>query len=218
MMYYICVMDQYLSDDEIRRRIAARKRRKTAVRRTAAFCIAAVIAVTAGYLVGNAVGGASVRTPEIKSIAEDIPLVSTGMEQIGNKGGKKFWSWYGYGGHVSWCACFASWCEDQCGYLDSGDAPRFATVTDGIDWFKARGQWLDADASPSAGDLIFFDWEDDGYRDHVGIVTGVVGDKVFTVEGNSSDRCRVKRYTIGDVCIEGYGHIEVSSGGSGEDA
>ena len=33
--------------------------------------------------------------------------------------GQPYWSWYGFGGRVEWCACFASWCADQCGYHSS---------------------------------------------------------------------------------------------------
>ena len=62
--------------------------------------------------------------------------------------------------------------------------------------------------TPEAGDLIFFDWDQDGGRDHVGIVTAVVDDKVFTVEGNSSDLCRQKRYYLDDPAIYGYGVIK----------
>lgn len=204
-------MEKQMTDEEIRRRILARRRsRRNARRRLIALCAAAAIAIAGGIITGRNIGAPEKikKDPKFRPITSDMPLLNTAMSQIGNKGGEKFWSWYGFDSHVSWCACFVSWCENETGYLDSGIAPKFAMVTDGIDWFRERGQWLEQDARPSPGDLIFFDWENDDYRDHVGIVTGVVGNKVFTVEGNSSDRCRVKRYEIGDTCIEGYGHIE----------
>lgn len=211
-MYSMC-MDEYLTDEEIKNRIRSGRRVRRARRRRMILCAAAAIAVAAGLLVGALIGSLDpsrkeARDPKFVPVAADMPLIQTGMSQIGNKGGKKFWSWAGFDSHVSWCACFVSWCEAENGYIKSGAAPSFTVVTDGIDWFKGKGQWLDKSATPSAGDIIFFDWEDDGYRDHVGIVTAVIGDEVFTVEGNSSDRCRVKRYTVGDACIEGYGHIE----------
>ena len=129
------------------------------------------------------------------------------MGQLGNKGGEPFWSWYDFKERVEWCACFVSWCEDQCGYIKDETAPKFALVSDGADWFVLRDQWKLMGDTPDPGDLIFFDWDLDGGRDHVGIVTAVVDDKVFTVEGNSSDRCRQKRYKLDSAVIAGYGHI-----------
>ena len=130
------------------------------------------------------------------------------MSQLGNKGGEPFWSWFGFESREDWCACFVSWCEDQCGFISAGTAPKFALVSDGADWFVLRDQWRLMGDTPEPGDLIFFDWDQDGGRDHVGIVTGVIGDKVFTVEGNSSDLCRQKRYYIDDPAIYGYGVIK----------
>jgi hypothetical protein len=101
-----------------------------------------------------------------------------------------------------------SWCEDQCGYIKDETAPKFALVSDGADWFVLRDQWKLVGDTPDPGDLIFFDWDLDGGRDHVGIVTAVVDDKVFTVEGNSSDMCRQKRYFLDDPAIYGYGVIK----------
>ena len=70
-----------------------------------------------------------------------------------------------------------------------------------------RDQWLEPTETPQAGDLIFFDWEQDESRDHVGIVTAVIDGNVFTVEGNSSDRCRQKRYSLDSPVIYGYARI-----------
>ena len=47
-------------------------------------------------------------------------IVDVALTQVGNVGGEPYWSWYGFTNHVEWCACFVSWCADQCGYLDSG--------------------------------------------------------------------------------------------------
>lgn len=172
--------------------------------------VALAIAVGGGVLAGTAIGNRSY-TKEMKgivSVVSDKPIVKVAMEQLGNKGGEPFWSWYGFKNREDWCALFVSWCEDQCGYLKSDTAPKFAIVSDGADWFVLRDQWRLMGDTPEAGDLIFFDWDQDGARDHVGIVTGVVDDKVFTVEGNSSDLCRQKRYFVDDPAIYGYGIIK----------
>ena len=132
-------------------------------------------------------------------------IVEVALAQVGNVGGEPYWSWYGFSYHVHWCACFVSWCADQCGYLDAGIIPRHSLVNDGIDWFYARGQWQDRYYLPSPGDIIYFDWEPDGSPDHVGIVESCDGFYVYTIEGNSGDACRQLAYAVGSNCIYGYG-------------
>ena len=132
-------------------------------------------------------------------------IVEVALTQLGNEGGQPYWSWYGFGGRVEWCACFASWCADQCGYLESGIIPKFSLCSDGVNWFKGKGQWQDKNYEPQAGDLIFFDWGSDGSIDHVGIVEKCEDGTVYTVEGNSGDACKQQSYPVGSSSIYGYG-------------
>ena len=132
-------------------------------------------------------------------------IVEVALTQLGNEGGQPYWSWYGFDGRVEWCACFVSWCADQCGYLDSGIVPKFAGCVDGANWFKGNGQWQDRKYEPTAGTIIFFDWENDGETDHVGIVEKCENGVVYTVEGNSGDACRQNQYSVGSSSIYGYG-------------
>ena len=132
-------------------------------------------------------------------------IVEVALTQLGNEGGQPYWSWYGFGGRVEWCACFASWCADQCGYLESGIIPKFSLCSDGVNWFKGKGQWQDKNYEPQAGDLIFFDWGSDGSIDHVGIVEKCENGTVYTVEGNSGDACKQQSYPVGSGSIHGYG-------------
>ena len=132
-------------------------------------------------------------------------IVEVALTQLGNEGGQPYWSWYGFEGRVEWCACFVSWCADQCGYIESGIIPKFAGCVDGANWFKGNGQWQDRNYEPQAGNIIFFDWEGDGETDHVGIVEKCENGVVYTVEGNSGDACRQKQYTVGSSSIYGYG-------------
>ena len=132
-------------------------------------------------------------------------IVEVALTQLGNEGGQPYWSWYGFGGRVEWCACFASWCADQCGYLESGIVPKFSLCSDGVNWFKGKGQWQDKNYEPQAGDLIFFDWGSDGSIDHVGIVEKCENGTVYTVEGNSGDACKQRSYPVGSGSIYGYG-------------
>ena len=132
-------------------------------------------------------------------------IVEVALTQLGNEGGQPYWSWYGFDGRVEWCACFVSWCADQCGYLDSGIIPKFSLCSDGVDWFSGNGQWQNRSYEPSAGDIIFFDWDGDGTTDHVGIVEKCENGIVYTVEGNSGDACKQNQYSVGSSSIYGYG-------------
>lgn len=77
----------------------------------------------------------------------DVPegctdIVQVAQSQVGNVGGRKYWSWYGFNSRVEWCACFVSWCGNQCGYIADGKMPRFAGVGVGVDWFKKAALYL----------------------------------------------------------------------------
>jgi len=132
-------------------------------------------------------------------------IVSVALTQLGNEGGQKFWSWYGFDSHVAWCACFASWCGDQAGLIESGKMPKFSLCDDGIAWFQSKGKWKSRGYSPAPGTLIFFDWNGDGTSDHVGIVEKTEGSTVYTVEGNSSNAVNQRSYNINNGTIMGYG-------------
>ena len=204
--------DRYLSDEEIRNSIRAKKRKRRRIVSSLLTVVILVLSFGSARYLGKTIGNRKYeREIETVSVVDtSVPIVNTAVKQIGNHGGGPFWSWYGFGGRVAWCACFVSWCEAQNGYISNGLAPKFAVTSDGINWFKARGQWLDKDDTPEAGDIVFFDWEQDGGDDHVGIVTGVSDDRVYTVEGNSTDMCRIKSYEIGAKVLIGYGHIKAN--------
>lgn len=136
-------------------------------------------------------------------------MVETARQELGNEGGEKFWSWYGFDSEVDWCACFVSWCADQNGYLAEGKVPKFSYVQTGLNWFKDKEKWRNAGEKPVAGDIIFFDWNDNDVADHVGIVAGYHLGRVFTIEGNASgDICKRKSYWVFSKYIMGYGTPE----------
>ena len=130
-------------------------------------------------------------------------IVDLAKQQVGNVGGYPYWSWYGFNSHVEWCACFVSWCYGQMGLSE----PRFAACqSQGIPWFTSRGQWgARGYENIAPGDAIFFDWDLDGSADHVGLVIGRDESRVYTVEGNSGDACKIKSYPLDYACIKGYG-------------
>ena len=130
-------------------------------------------------------------------------IVDLAKQQVGNVGGYPYWSWYGFNSRVEWCACFVSWCYGQMGLSE----PRFAACqSQGIPWFTSHGQWgARGYENIAPGDAIFFDWDLDGSADHVGLVIGRDESRVYTVEGNSGDACKIKSYDLNYQCIKGYG-------------
>lgn len=138
-------------------------------------------------------------------------LVEVARSQIGNVGGEPYWSWYGFTERVDWCACFVSWCANQCGYIEAGVIPKFSGCEWGVYWFRQHDQWASRNITPTPGMIIFFDWEDeeggglDGGADHVGIVERVENGRVYTIEGNTADSCRERSYPLGHFEILGYG-------------
>ena len=130
-------------------------------------------------------------------------LVELAKRQVGNVGGAPYWSWYGFDSRVAWCACFVSWCYGQAGLSE----PRFAACqSQGVPWFTSHGQWgARGYENIAPGDAIFFDWDLDGSADHVGLVIGTDGNRVYTIEGNSGDACKIKSYPLDYACIKGYG-------------
>lgn len=132
-------------------------------------------------------------------------IVEVALSQVGNVGGAPYWSWYGFSSRVEWCACFVSWCANECGYIEAGAVPKFSYCPSGVQWFRDAGLWLPGGSEPAPGDIVFFDWDNDGSADHVGIVESCDGSTVRTVEGNSSDSCRQRSYSVASSSILGYG-------------
>lgn len=124
-------------------------------------------------------------------------------------------NWYGFDSYVEWCACFVSWCGEQAGLIESGAMPKFSLCENGIDWFKSHGKWQETGGIPSAGSLVFFDWNGDGISDHVGIVEKYEGGIIYTVEGNTGTNIGGNNvrgvwkhsYSVGSATILGYGII-----------
>ena len=177
-----------------------------------AVVIILVIVLIAGFIAAifNSDGDMDYDSSQIPN--SEIILVA--KAQIGNEGGDKFWKWYGFEEHVHWCACYVSWCANECGYIDKGIIPKFSACTDGITWFKEKNEWHDRGESyyPIVGDIIFFDWYDengnqDGTSDHVGIVTrtDITNRTIYTIEGNTSNQCAERMYSFDDVQVMGYG-------------
>lgn len=139
-------------------------------------------------------------------------MVSIAKSQIGTEAGEKYWRWYGFTESVDWCACFVSWCANEAGMLEEGMVPKFSGCSEGIRWFMAEGRWIDAidepNIRPLPGMIVFFDWEQDGIADHVGIVEMCKHGVVYAIEGNTSNQVASRYYLQDSSQIMGYGDIK----------
>lgn len=158
---------------------------------------------------------ASLWSQLLKGVGGSSELVNLALSQLGNEGGEKYWRWAGLDTRCEWCALFVSWCAEQTGLMGSGQIPYFSFVSDGVNWFKDKGRWIDgADVNSSnydkkiyPGMIIFFDWEPDGKPNHVGIVTKVSDGYIYTVEGNRGDAVAEGSYSADSIYLFGFGYI-----------
>ena len=67
-------------------------------------------------------------------------IVAVAESQVGVTGGEPYWSWYGFNERVEWCACFVSWCAEQCNFINNDIIPKFSVCSDGMKWFKEKNQ------------------------------------------------------------------------------
>lgn len=110
----------------------------------------------------------------------------------------------------SWCATFVSACSIKAGYTEI--IPTECSCNQMINGFKKIGRWCEDDAHvPSTGDIIFYDWQDNGKgdnrgsSDHVGIVEKVEGSTITVIEGNKNDAVGRRRLQVNGRYIRGYG-------------
>ena len=102
-----------------------------------------------------------------------------------------------YGRNVSgsgypWCAVFVWWCFKHAGL--SSLIPKTASCAVLMNYFQRAGRFHTSD--PKAGDVVFYDWDNNGQPDHVGIVEGVLAaGKINTIEGNLGDKVAKRTYT-----------------------
>ena len=109
-----------------------------------------------------------------------------------------------------WCATFVSAVAVKLGYTDI--IPTECSCERMIALFKKMGCWIEnEDRTPAAGDIIFYDWQDNGVgdnkgsSDHVGIVEKVSGGQIHVIEGNKGQAVARRYLKINGKFIRGYG-------------
>ena len=162
-------------------------------RKTISFILALMIALAPVGITAQAVSIDTMKS-KVLSVAEN----EVGYE--GTSTYSKYGEWYGYQG--SWCTTFVLWCFNKAGNslgvkMYGKIVPNGGNCSSMISWYNNRGRYHKKSSgySPQKGDLVFFDWSGRGSAQHVGIVTGVSGSTVYTVEGNCSGKVKDRKYT-----------------------
>lgn len=110
----------------------------------------------------------------------------------------------------AWCATFVSAVGIQAGYTDI--MPTECGCGQMIELYRKLGCWQENDAyRPEPGDVIFYDWEDNGVGDnvgapnHVGLVDSVTGSTIKVIEGNKNNAVEYREILVNSKFIRGYG-------------
>lgn len=113
----------------------------------------------------------------------------------------------------AWCATYVSAVAIECGL--TAIIPTECSCSKMIELFKKLGAWMETDSyMPKIGDIIFYDWDDNGKGDntgdpeHVGIVQSVKADgavELVIIEGNISNQVGTRTIALNGRYIRGYG-------------
>lgn len=110
----------------------------------------------------------------------------------------------------AWCATFVSAVAVKLGYTEI--IPTECSCPKMITLLKNIGAWEESDSRvPNPGDIMFYDWEDNGVgdnqgsSDHVGIVEKVSGNTITIIEGNYKNAVTRRTLTVNGKYIRGYG-------------
>ena len=108
-----------------------------------------------------------------------------------------------------WCATFVSAVAIKLGYTDI--MPTECSCNKLIELYKKLGVWVENEnRTPNPGDILFYDWEDDGKgdntgrSDHVGIVEKVANGKITIIEGNYSNSVKRRTLSVNGKYLRGY--------------
>jgi hypothetical protein len=108
-----------------------------------------------------------------------------------------------------WCATFVSAIGIALGYTDI--MPTECSCTKMIDLYKAKDRWMEKDEYvPSPGDIVMYDWQDNGCGDntgtpdHVGFVVSLNGTTMTIIEGNKGEAVAYRSLNVNGKYIRGY--------------
>lgn len=109
-----------------------------------------------------------------------------------------------------WCSTFVSAVSIKCNATHL--IPTECGCEKHVQLFKKIGAWVENEnRKPNAGDIIFYDWNDNGKgndlgaADHVGIVEKVSGNTITIIEGNYNEAVKRRTLKVNARYIRGYG-------------
>jgi hypothetical protein len=109
-----------------------------------------------------------------------------------------------------WCATFVSAVAIHLGY--TAIIPTECSCNKMIELLKKLGAWEESDSrKPNPGDILFYDWDDNGVGEnksgveHVGIVEKVSGNTITVIEGNYKNAVTRRTIEVNGKYIRGYG-------------
>lgn len=118
-------------------------------------------------------------------------VINLANSQIGYKEGinndTMYGKWYGMN-NQPWCAMFVSWVFSEAGLASSVAASTrkgFASCDAGLKWFTKKNKLVPI-GQAQAGDIAFFQFDNDAQPDHVGIVVKNNGKYLWCIEGNTA--------------------------------
>lgn len=110
----------------------------------------------------------------------------------------------------AWCATTVSAVAVKLGYTKI--IPTECSCTKMIELLKNIGSWMEKDSYvPKPGDLIFYDWNDNGVGEnvagpeHVGIIEKVVNNVITVIEGNYKNSVARRTIEVNGRYIRGFG-------------
>lgn len=109
-----------------------------------------------------------------------------GIRETGNNN-VKYGKWYGMN-NQPWCAMYVSWCFHKAGLIKlvaASSRKGFASCDAGLKWFAKKNQLVPV-GKAKAGDIAFFQFDEDAAPDHVGIVAKNRKGFLWVYEGNTS--------------------------------
>ena len=108
-----------------------------------------------------------------------------------------------------WCATAVSAAFIKAGLTDIGFTE--CSCNRMIDLYKAKGRWEESDSyAPKIGDILMYDWQDNGIgdnvgsADHVGLVAAINGTRLTIVEGNKNESVSYRSINANGKYIRGY--------------
>lgn len=125
----------------------------------------------------------------------------------------------GWTNKYAWCCAFVVWVMYQAGFTTS-QIMRTGSCTAERKFLVSKGQYSPRGSyTPLPGDIIYFHFSS-GHADanHTGIVEKTDGSKVYTIEGNTSNKCARRSYSLNSGSIMGYGRPVYDGSGTYTDA